>query len=109
VSLKPKQEAYSTFMNSFTKPTIASNAHEQANLLAELNRMESAYFLFGPFLPTETRNEMFTKFSEFMELCGQRAKSMNPNAGVADDASKVFVEQITPANFLDQEAAQDRV
>ena len=97
-------------MNSFTKPTIASNAHEQANLLAELNRMESAYILFfEPFLPTEKRNEMFTKFSEFMELCGQRAKSMNPNAGVADDASKVFVEQITPANFLDQEAAQDRV
>jgi hypothetical protein len=68
-------------MNAFTKATIAANAHEQANLLAELNRMESAYFLFESFLPTEKRNEMFTKFSEFMELCGQRAKSRIPIQG----------------------------
>jgi hypothetical protein len=96
VSFKPKQEAYSSFMGAFTKAEVAAVAHEQANMLDGFNRMESAYFLFEPFLPPEKRGEVLMKFSEFTSLCNQEFQSTLANAIADDSTTKVFYKQLTP-------------
>jgi hypothetical protein len=94
VSFKPKQEGYSTFMSALTKGVLAVDLHERADAVAEFNRMESAYFLFEPFLPTEKRSEVFTQFGD-LSLLVQGLRSVPPNATLTDETFKELTKKMT--------------
>jgi hypothetical protein len=41
VSFAPKHKAYSDFMSSFLKASVAARAHDKQNAYAEVNKMEA--------------------------------------------------------------------
>jgi hypothetical protein len=80
-------------MSAFTKASVAARAWDEKNTTAELSRMESAYFLFEPFLPANKRTEIQLQIDNFVAFCKQRSTSSRPFPTVPNDF-KAFDERI---------------
>lgn len=74
VSFRPKQESYATFMHELMLAAISANRHDEEGALDHLNRMESAYYQFEPFLTTQLRIDVYGKLDEFAAACLKFAK-----------------------------------
>ena len=75
VEFAPKQRGYSTFMNEMMLAAISANAKDEDKTLDHINQMETAYYLFEPFLNETQRTEVFQKYREFANLCSKFAKA----------------------------------
>lgn len=78
VEFKPKQEAYSTFMNELMLSALAANKHSEDEALDHINKMESAFYRFEPFLDEPRRLDIFKKFNAFTSACSNLVKANPP-------------------------------
>jgi len=99
VSFKPKQEAYSAFMNAFTKAAFYAQSGDEANALQEVTRMDATYYLFEPFLSEKDRRKTFDEFNKFIALCNQRVKVPKAERLEQNDSYKEFVSKLAESKF----------
>ena len=69
IEFTPKQRGYSSFMHEMMLAAFAANAKDDNQTLDHLNQMESAYYIFEPFLDEKMRTAAFEKYKQFAELC----------------------------------------
>lgn len=91
VSFKPKQESYARFMDELVLAAIAANRRDEDLTRDHLNKMESAYYQFEPFLGRELSGDVFKRFDEFTAACLKMARKPARDQG---DAGTAFVDQV---------------
>ncbi|TWA93557.1 hypothetical protein [Bradyrhizobium stylosanthis] len=90
VSFKPRQEAYTAFMSSFTNAFLYADTSDRDRLDGAIARMESSYYLFEPFLPEEARRSVYEEFNSFIGLCNKLLEASRASPSRRDNPSDEF-------------------
>lgn len=75
VELRPKQEGYSIFMQSFTESLRCAAQNDKVQMDHELDKINDAYFILEPFLPDKDRELIWKKYQKFSLFCTSLLKS----------------------------------
>jgi hypothetical protein len=91
-TLRPKQDSYTAFMKALAA-TFGSAVHkEKASMIANLDKIESAYFTVEPFLEAREREEIWDKYQEYSEFCFSILKRQADSDQEHDKDVNTFVE-----------------
>jgi hypothetical protein len=69
VELRPKQEGYSIFMQSFFESLRCAGQNDKVQMYHELDKIIDAYFIVEPFLPDKAREMIWNKYQRFSLFC----------------------------------------
>lgn len=96
VDLKPKQEAYSSFMLASALIMGPIGARDRDNFKVQIAHMESAYFSLEPFLKEQKRSAIRAEYLEFVELCHDQ---MNRPADQSAADEEAFFSKAASSRF----------
>jgi hypothetical protein len=74
VNFKPKQESYAAFFSAFNEAANACASADEPRALAQINKMEVAYYSLDPFFDDDARKAIFSRFVEFTNVCAVQAR-----------------------------------